>query len=657
VIRLAVSALAALACGASLARLSRGADESGATTATRVGLGAVGAVVVVEELLGASGRLGAGAIGLALAAAAVALALVTRRSPALARRATAPWTPLDAGLLAALLVALATRVGQALTRTTFLYDTLSYHLHAPATWLADGRLSIVPAVFGDPAPAYAPSNVELLAAFVLAPTRAGALAQAVQAPLAALACAAVAATVSELCRPRAAALAAALAFLLVPEVWTQSASAMTDVGAAAFLLAALPFLVRLRRGVGGAGDAAALGCAVGLCAGAKVAGAVLVAPVVVAAALACARIDRGGARRLASLLAVGAATGAFFYARDALVTGNPIYPLRLSLAGATLAPGVYDAAALRASPYHLARGDLAGLGRLLLAPGLAFAVGGAATLALRLRRPAWTALALAQVALFWLVLPYQESRFLFPLWGVVAIAMGALVKADGARASSAWWWMPLALAVLGSVVEQPTGERWAALGAGAVAAVIFPRARALLPLRLGADGRAWVAAAVLGALGVALLPVREPAYAMGDELDDAWAWVRANVRGARVAYTGNNLPVPLAGRALENDVRYVNVAGGPDDRLHDFARRAPRAWADPEPAPYRDGARYDVWLANLRAARRDVLFVAALFPEVRATIAADADGFPVERAWADAHADVFTLRYASPAARVYGVRP
>jgi hypothetical protein len=133
--------------------------------------------------------------------------------------------------------------------------------------------------------------------------------------------------------------------------------------------------------------------------------------------------------------------------------------------------------------------------------------------------------------------------------------------------------------------------------------------------------------------------------------------VQANVRGARVAYTGNNLPFPLAGAGLSNDVRYVNVAGAPGDRLHDFARRAPGVPAGPEPAPYRDGARYDVWLANLRAARRDVLFVAALFPEVRATIASDADGFPIERAWADAHPDLFVLRFASPAARVYGVRP
>jgi hypothetical protein len=123
-----------------------------------------------------------------------------------------------------------------------------------------------------------------------------------------------------------------------------------------------------------------------------------------------------------------------------------------------------------------------------------------------------------------------------------------------------------------------------------------------------------------------------------------------------VAYTGNNLAFPLWGRDLSNDVRHVNVAGGATDLLHDFPA-APAPAPAPEPAPDRDGASYDVWRAHLRAARRDVLFVAAVYPEVRRAIATDADGFPIERAWADAHPETFTLRFADDAARVYGVAP
>jgi hypothetical protein len=653
--------VAAAGVGAATARLGRVAGESRATTAVRGGLGALAAIVIVEELLGLAGELAAAPIVLALAGVWALLAAAGRRVPREAPRAPSSWSALELGLAAALLAALATRAWDGLHRATFLYDALSYHLHAPATWLHDRRLSIVPAVFGDPAPAYAPANVELLFAFLLAPTRSGALAQAGQAPLAALACAAVAAAVREAGGPRAAALGAALAFLLVPEVWQQSTSAMADVGAAAFFLAALPFAVRLARGSGptaslDARDAAAVGLAAGLCAGSKVVGAVFVLPVAGAAAALCARAR--APRALAALALALVATGAFFYARNLAVTGNPLYPLTLKLGAVALAPGVYDSATLRTSAYHVARGELGTLGRLLLEPGLAFAAGGALALGRGVRAaPAWTALALVLVALFWLAVPYQESRFLFPLWGVVAIAMalGPPARAAALR------WAPLALAVAGSVVEQPTGERAAALGLGAAVALAAAWLRDDAPARAArprALAVAPVAAVVALALVVpALAPARGPEYALGDELDGAWAWLRANVRGARVAYTGNNLAFPLAGDGLANDVRYVNVAGAPGDLLHDFARRAPGASVGPEPAPYRAGARYETWLANLRAGRREILFVAALDPAVRATIAADADGFPVERAWADGHAAVFTLRFASPAARVYGVGP
>jgi hypothetical protein len=655
---LPLALVGAAGCGASAARLGRATGESRATTLLRGGLGAVAAIVVVEELLGVAGLLSAVPIALGLVAAAALLAAAARRVAPHEPREEAAWSPLELGLAAALVVALAMRAWDALHRTTFLYDALSYHLHAPATWLGDRRLSIVPAVFGDPAPAYAPANVELLFAFLLAPARSGTLAQAGQAPLAALACTAVAAAVREAGGTRAAALGAALAFLLVPEVWQQSTSAMTDVGAAAFFLATLPFAVRLACGRGPRGtslarDAAAFGLAAGLCAGAKVVGAVFVLPLAGVAAALCARAR--APRALAALALGFVAPGAFFYLRNLAVAGNPLYPLTLKLGAATLAPGAYDSAVLRTSVYHVARGDLAALGALLLEPGVAFAVAGALALAFGARRaPAWTLLAAALVALFWLALPYQESRFLFPLWGVVAIAMAVAPPAAGPLR-----WAPLALGVVGSVVEQPTGERAVALALGAAAGL----AAASLGGRLSALAtwararRVGAAAVALAAVLIALLPVSEPAYALGDELDGAWAWLRGNVRGARVAYTGNNLAFPLAGERLANDVRYVNVAGAPGDRLHDFVRRAPEACIGPEPAPYRAGARYEIWRANLRAARREVLFVAAVDPEVRATIAADDDGFPVERAWADAHTGVFTLRFASPAARVYGIEP
>ena len=60
-------------------------------------------------------------------------------------------------------------------------------------------------------------------------------------------------------------------------------------------------------------------------------------------------------------------------------------------------------------------------------------------------------------------------------------------------------------------------------------------------------------------------------------------------------------------------------------------------------------------MANLQALRCDFLFVTSMFPIVRRQVEHDREGFPVERAWADAHPESFRQRYASPGIRIYEV--
>jgi hypothetical protein len=358
-------------------------------------------------------------------------------------------------------------------------------------------------------------------------------------------------------------------------------------------------------------------------------------------------------RTVGAAAAIVLATGGFWYLRNALATGNPFYPV------ATLGlPGLTDRTAMRAWIYHLPIGQLGALGEMLGAAGFGFALAAAVVVIWR-RMLLEGALLLAVTTVFWLWIPYQESRFLFPAFGVAAVAIGR------APASTPVDWR-LAV-VLAGLVEYSTPDRWLMIPAGALGAATAVGWRHL-PARLRRPPRSMrlVGGAGLAATALVMLTIglqryraRDPGYAVGTGLDDVWSWFRANVNGARVAYTGTNLAFPLAGRDLANRVTYVNVAGAPGELLHDFGRRLPppgRA-ATPESAPYRDGASFDVWWRNLRDAGADVLFVAALDEVVARNIAADADGFPVERAWADAHPAQFHLRYASPDARVYGIAP
>jgi hypothetical protein len=62
------------------------------------------------------------------------------------------------------------------------YDSLTYHLFFPATWLQDGRIEIIPTPFGDQAPAYAPSNGELFFLWLMLPFHGDLLARVGQFP-------------------------------------------------------------------------------------------------------------------------------------------------------------------------------------------------------------------------------------------------------------------------------------------------------------------------------------------------------------------------------------------------------------------------------------------------------------------------------------------
>jgi hypothetical protein len=682
VIILAASAIALLIAGSRLAQIVSGADdgaggdegdggtrESSATRAVRAALCAFAILVMVAAALGAVGKLDARYASVVLLLMAVAAFTwerrrrVSRGAADAARVAGEAWSVADVALATALAAALAGRLWVGLHPGVALYDTLSYHLHTPVTWMHDRRLEIVPAVFGDPAPAYAPGNLELWFWFLMAPLRSGALAAMGQLPFAALAVLAVAATVREAGGRRSAALAAGLAFLLVPEIWRQAPTAMTDLGMAALLLASLPFAVRLSRSVA-TGDLLTCAAALGLGVGTKTVAIVLVLPFALLAALAVRRGSRvaavagGRAQRagaLAAAVAVVLATGGFWYARNVWLTGNPIYPV------STLGlPGLYGAAVMRAWDYHLPIAGLGALGTMLTAAGTGFTLA-AALGVLRARPPLELAIAAFGVGLFWIAVPYQESRFLFAAFGLGAVALGR-----AAARPPAWvGWGALALAIGGELVESPTLDRLALIPAAVLGAALAAGGRRLAPQlrRAAAATGATVLVAAAGAaiaVGLARARAEAPHDALGEEIDPAWAWVGAQIHDARVAYTGSNLAFPLVGRNLSNRVAYVNVAGAPRDLLHDFARRLPpagRGAATPEPAPYREGADFDTWLRNLRADGSQVLFVAAMYPIVQRNVTADDQGFPIERAWADAHPRLFSLRYGSPAARIYAVAP
>lgn len=641
----------------------------------RGALAAVAFVVVVEAALGFAGATAA-AVPVIISTAVVAAVLsgrrlLTRSAPRGAVPGEAALTGADVWAALALIVALVSRLGEGLHHANgaFTYDVLSYHLHLPASWWAAGRVAIVPTPFGDQAPAYAPANAELTYLLALASTGNLRLAHAGQAAYAGLAALAIVATARQLGLSRRLACGAALTFLMIPEVWQQATGAMADLALASFALGCWPFILRLRRGRAPA-DVTALGAALGLTVGTKYVGAVVALPLLAATGFLLAR--RGGPRGWSRSAAGGVvailllACGGFWYVRNAALTGDPTFPVTLQLGGLTLGRGLYGGAEMRRWLYHLPVHDLQPLLEMFIETGwgfLACLAGGFAVAAKRRRTGPLSPFAAfgVLVAMVWLVVPYQQSRFLFTAWGVAALAVAAAAQTFQRQV---WRDLALAPAVVGTALQYPTPARLGVAGLWSLAAVLGAREGNVTD---DVPAMGWGTAVVpagpllagllaLGLVAWTRLPGHsdpQPAH-VGDGHDAGWDYATTHLRGRHVAYTGSNLPLPLWGWHLQNRVRYVNVAGKLTDLLHDFPTAAGAGTA--EPAPERALPDRAAWLVNLTAAGTDALFVARLYPEVAPSMPHDLDGFPSERAWADAIPARFRLAFATPDVRIYDVR-
>jgi hypothetical protein len=594
--------------------------------------------------------------------------------------------PLDAGWVAPALI-----VGIVMVLRLYSplidHDPLTYQLYFPAQWLREGRLFIVPTPFGDPSQAYGPASASVYYLWLMAPLGTDMLAYIGALPFFLLALLAAGGLARELgCRSDRlwAPIIIIVGFDLL---YRQAFTALTDVAVAGLFAAALLFFARAGR-ERSAGSVFIGLLSAGLLIGVKISGLpllLLLSPVVGWAAW------RGGRGLWPGWLAgaaAGAAAGLPWYVRNLALTGNPIFPLRLSLLGWEL-PGLYGREEMLRWVYHYA-----GWGKWIEAvtknfpgPVLAAEVAGIVILIFSFirgkkvaereeLRPApglliyFILLPLLIDRLIWWGLPYQEYRFWAPIGPILAAvaAAGLARKLWVLAAVFALVTVPSSMLFDPAFLADEAIPIWEPLalyaGVSIAVLVVFVGAWALLKRLAGRQFPLTLLPIAAGALIALATIVMLPGYAERRakglqlyEFGGGWSALPCSPAGATVAYTGANVPYPLFGPRLQNRVLYVSPAGDVMPRDHELwaALREKPVFRTPEPALARLRLCPRAWLAALGTAKVDWLFVMRAPKMALVNTEHDAQGWPTERQWAEAAPAIFSLYYQDDFTRLYRI--
>lgn len=608
-----------------------------------------------------------------------------------------------------------------------------YHLPFAARWWKEGSLSLVASPFGESAATYFPINGELWFSWLMIAWGGDRLARVGQAPFLLLSAWAAFAMARRLGASRgSSALAVAWFVTRLPLLIFAFEPNVDTIFVAGYLLTCY-FLLRYVLGDDGPASLFLAGLAAGASWGTKPTGTVFIPILLAAGGLSIFWREPTWRSRALGLGYLGGACLipiGYWLGRNIWLTGNPLYPMHLELFGQVLLKGWYPTSAMQWSRFYLPRSQWIALGDMLLmvldARTVPFWLASTVGLWALGRRPktpldrwvwAASALALVNIALFWLLIPYRtQQRFMLQAFGLAVIPLARLF--DRGRS---WRAIGLALLAISLFTPQdwpfPWQLRLAQLLPEAPNALKdFPSPSAMIPilpadtlgkpsvsltwlaslsgiLSLGASSMAtawlwsrWVARGrgigmaasatiVLVALAILFMefgpgssPIRptERIFPIFPDYQSAWQALDRATRAhpGRIAYAGTDLPYYLMGKDLRNDVRYINIDAHPSWLMHDYQRTAaergdPVLWETSRPGWDRLHPDRSAWLDNLRRSGIDWLVVARAKPEDGDFNVADPDGFPIERTWAESLPESFQPIHGvwppDPEMRVYRV--
>ncbi|HNX81562.1 MAG TPA: hypothetical protein PKL77_05390 [Candidatus Omnitrophota bacterium] len=567
-----------------------------------------------------------------------------------------------------------------LTNAPLGWDCLNYHFVFPVEWIHHANIQVPITINDDPGPTYYPLNGSFWYFWLMIPFRNAFLANAGQIPFFILIFVMIYATGRCLGLHRSSALIPAILFILIPNVFKHLKLAYVDMMVAAYFMAAAYFLIRLKNQYK-RGEVIGFALSAGLLLGTKTVAlpysVLLLVPFVI---ISLAATNRRHWILFATACLLIFVFGSFSYIRTWIETGNPIYPLHLTLFNKVILKGVVNGITYRA---HFTAGDYSlmkilfheGLGAqtlLFILPGAlcAFPV----WLFKKEKRRSWITgyillLPLLIFGIYRFILPLANTRYLYPCLSLGIVS--AFILVNLLKINQRIIIFVSTLCILASIPEldKNTGLT---IGIIATAILYIFSCRPWFYKRMlffVTTPAVWIIACCFAMSGLYVLGnsyekleyrrYRTSAKLSGfwPEAIAAWDWLNQNTTGNTIAYVGRPVPYPLYGSHYKNSVRYVSVNTHEPAKLHYY----PESWYSwgfdfesqhksmEQDTNYRGKADYAVWLKNLRNANTDFLFIYSLHQTKEIM-------FPIEETWAQSHRDIFTNVFSNDIIRIYALK-
>ncbi len=587
-------------------------------------------------------------------------------SPAPASR---PWERVDLALLLMAALAIAFVGLYDMWRLRFApagphgFDDVSYHLSAVATWIRYGDLRMIRFSMGDPSTPFYPILGEMASWVLIVPFRdSDVAARWTQVLFAVFSFLAVVAIARRLGLSRRNSALAAIAYAGIYHVFpVLSVSAGNDQSTSFFTLAGIDAALALARRPR-PGTAAVTGAALGLLLATKYIG-VLFAPVILAVLALAAWIERrrqrdpaerAPARTLAGaaalLVITMAVTGGYTYLRNAVTTGNPIFPAPVEILGIEIFPGwggITTPERADAPEFDIDVWEFLTRRSKLFGSYFPFTLLPAALLApfLALWRRRWRAVltfvlpAVIFLQFLFLMPDHRDIRYFLPAVALAAVAFAWLLAEAGPRIALpvrgvvlAW----ITLQAVRHVGQSGTTHALAGLAVIAVGVLLewaWTRGKdETPPLRLWYPLTAVVFMFMMIWLDGMAERYQEKKFA---NLPGELALERiVGTRGARVAYAGFNQPYLFFGSRFQNGLEIVPRTRALEARYY--------RWGVPLTEPYSVGP-YRRWRGNLeRLGIEYVVVVRSPWEDP-------------ERRWMNHRSEDFDLAWASSQVEIWRV--